>query len=101
MTILTWLISCRNTTLKNNILSGIDENILRFGSYVGAAIGIIFLIQLIKQIVAIVVNYQLLKTTLGKGFHLICAIFTSLTHFVIKNNFEKNNLESPNLDDDI
>ena len=85
-------------SLKNSILSGLNENILKFGSYVGAAVGIIFLIQLIKQVVAIVVNYHLLKTTLGKGFHLICSIFTSLTHYIIKNNFDKNDLESPNLD---
>ena len=74
--------------LKTTILSGLNGNILKFGAYAGAVIGTIFIIQLIKKIIAIIVNFKMLKATLAFEFHLIGSLFISLTNYIIINNID-------------
>ena len=73
--------------LKVTILSGLkNENILKFGAYAWAVVDTIFIIQLIKQIIALIVNFKMLKAMLVLGFHLIGSLFTSLMDYLIRNN---------------
>ena len=76
------------TQLKSTLLTGLEDKITKFGSYAGAIIGTIFIIQTIKQVISLIVNFKMLNTTLGFGFHLICSIFTSMTNYIIRNNLK-------------
>ena len=44
------------------------------------------MIQLIKQIITLIVNFKMIKETLGFGIHLVGSLFTSLTNYLIRNN---------------
>ena len=72
--------------LKSTLLTGLQDKITKFGSYAGAIIGTIFIIQTIKQVISLIVNFKMLNATLGTGFHLIGSIFTSMTNYLIRNN---------------
>ena len=76
------------TQLKSTLLTGLEEKFSKFGSYAGAIIGTIFIIQIIKQVISLIVNFKMLNASLGTGFHLICSIFTSMTNYIIRNNLK-------------
>ena len=72
--------------LVTTMLSRLNENILKFGAYAGSVIGTIFIVQLIKQFIALFVNLKMLKATIGFRFHLVGSLFTSLTNYLIIND---------------
>ena len=76
------------SNLKDSFLQAAEEKILRFGSIMGAITGIILLIQIIKYMISVIINFNFLKATLGSGLHLLASLFTSLTNFVIRNNVQ-------------
>ena len=75
--------------MKNEFLTDVEQRILKFGSVMGAITGVILLIQIIRYIISTVVNFNFLKSTLGCGFHLIFATFTSITNLLVRNNVRK------------
>ena len=60
--------------LKTTILSGPNENILKFGSYAGAIIGTIFMIQIIKQIVALIVHFRMINATHNGNYYRMSGV---------------------------
>ena len=73
---------------KNTFMSQIQGKILLFGSYTGAILGGIMIIQIIKYLISTIINFQFLQTALGNGVHLFAAFLTSLTNYVARNNVE-------------
>ena len=75
--------------LKNHIFTNINESILVFGSYMGAIIGICALLNIIRSMITTATNFYLLRNTLGNGIHLLGSCFTSVTNYLLRNNYEQ------------
>ena len=76
--------------LKNSILTDLNEKIIIFGSYMGAIMGFCAIFNVIKTIITTATNFRMLQTTLGTGFHLLASGFTSVTNYLIRNNYNNN-----------
>ena len=72
--------------MKDNFLEDVEAKILKFGSWMGAITGIILLAQIVRFLISTLINVQFLRSTLGNGFHLLAATFTSLTNLLVRNN---------------
>ena len=70
------------TQLSNRIYNNIKSNLLIFGAYSGAILGILSIFQLIASISSTAVNFKILHKTYGWGNHLFASFFNSLTNFL-------------------
>ena len=70
------------TQLSNRIYANIKSNLLIFGAYSGAILGILSIFQLIASISSTAVNFKILHKTYGWGNHLFASFFNSLTNFL-------------------
>ena len=82
------------TNLKNSFLKEAEEKLLKFGALMGAITGFILIIQIIRYLISVIINFKFLQATLGSGLHLLASLFTSLTNYVIRNNVAKNAQEN-------
>ena len=82
--------------LDDRIIKNLKDNFLLFGAYSGAFLGILAIIQLIKSCISIGFNVRLLHKAFGAGFHLLAAIFGTVTSYLIANKAPKpdNNTET-------
>ena len=78
---------------KDNILVDLDQGLLKFGAYMGAIIGIGAIFNVIRTLISTAINFRLLRMTLGNGIHLLASCFTSVTNYIIRNNYENNEAE--------
>lgn len=69
-----------------------------FGQYAGAVFGIIMIYQMLKYLLTVVVNGKSLYQTLGCGIHLIGALGTAFTHYMLRVIIPK---EQPSRDGDV
>ena len=74
------------SNLKDSFLQEAEAKLLKFGSIMGCITGIILLIQIVKYLISVIINFQFLKASLGTGLHLLASLLTSLTNFVVRNN---------------
>ena len=81
------------------IVQNIKDNFLLFGAYSGAILGIFAILQLVKSCLSIGFNVKILHRTFGAGFHLLAALFGSVTSYLLANRSPKqegNTDETPN-----
>ena len=55
----------------------------------GAIIGVCAILNVVRSLITTATNFYLLRNTLGNGIHLLGSCFTSVTNYLLRNNYEQ------------